>query len=522
MSGLPFVAMNEGRNSGGSMSTGSETDAELVNACVSGSQAAFAQIYDRYSDRVFSFCLSLTRDRGLAEDAMADTFVTAWQKMSQLRDPSQVRSWLFAIAKNRVSRLGVKAGRQVPVDPLGTEMRSAFDLDEATPDADVTDAMSGETAVALVWEAAEGLNENERAVLELSVRQGIEGDELANALGVSRHNANVIASRMRQNLERSLGALFLLRYNDDGCSEFSSLIAGYSGALTPLWRKRISRHADACATCSTRRVPKAMALFGESPVSAAPISARSEILASLPVTPEGLPLVDSGTFRQDRDGFPKTGGSLRRVLIGIGVATFAVVVLTFATVRTVHDGKAPKSTDSASSQLATPTTLDGTSAVVEGELNESSTTTTKAGSSTTSTAIDAGGSVRPGGGSSSTTTIARDTTVPIITAASLSPSSLISANKRCTNPATKIGVLSVSGTDNVGLVSGQAKVTINAIGGQTTIAVSLSGSGTTVKGTVGPLDPTSGSFVVNEITVVDAAGNRSAVWPKPIQGAVSC
>ena len=510
--------MDGGRNS--VRLTATSADSALVEACVQGDQAAFAELYDRYSDRVFSFCLTLTRDRGLAEDAMADTFVTAWQKMSQLRDPSQVRSWLFAIAKNRVSRLGVKAGRQVPVDPSSSEMRNAFDLDEATPDADVADAMSGEAAVALVWEAAEGLNENERAVLELSVRQGIEGDELASALGVSRHNANVIASRMRQNLERSLGALFLLRYNDDGCVEFSSLVAGYSGALTPLWRKRISRHADACAVCSSRRLPKAMAFFSESPVSAAPISARSEILSSLPVTPDGLPLRDSNAFRQDRNGFPTTGGPLRRVLVGLGIAALAIVVLTFATVASVHEGTAPRDEVASVSQSSPSTATDGSATATEGSATASTTTTLKPGSAST-TVVAGGGAVRPNG-SSSTTTIAPDSAAPIITSVTLSPTSLISANKRCTNPASKTGVLSVSGSDNVGIVAGQAKVTVNTIGGQTTLAVSLSGSGTTVKGVVGPLDAISGSFVVNEITVVDAAGNRSAVWPKPIQGSVSC
>ncbi|MSO37666.1 MAG: hypothetical protein EXQ69_05360 [Acidimicrobiia bacterium] len=50
----------------------------------------------------------------------------------------------------------------------------------------------------LLWEAAAGLNESERAVLELTLRDGLEGDELALAMGASLHH--VIASRMRQSL----------------------------------------------------------------------------------------------------------------------------------------------------------------------------------------------------------------------------------------------------------------------------------------------------------------------------------
>ena len=521
MTGLPSGAMNGSRSPG--RATASATDAELVEACAQGDQAAFAHIYDRYSDRVFSFCLTLTRDRGLAEDAMADTFVTAWQRMGQLRDPGQLRSWLFAIAKNRVSRLGSRASRQVPVDPAGAEMRNALDPDVSAPDTDVTDALSGEAATALVWEAAEGLNENERAVLELSVRQGIEGEELAAALGVSRHNANVIASRMRQNLERSLGALFLLRYNDDGCPVFSQLVADHSGALTPLWRKRISRHADGCSICSVRRAPKALALFGESPVSAAPISARSEILGSLPVTPEGLPLPDFGSFRADRNGFPTGSGMVRRVLVGLGVATVAIAVLTMGTIRATHDGGGATREQGARVVGSIEATSETTTTTLEGDT----------ASGTASGGVSAAAPVAPGGlpssGGSGTgsntggstvapsTTATRDTSAPKIITVSLSSQALISSQIQCTTSGERSAVLTVTASDNVGVVSGQATIEVNGV--QNTFK--LTGSGSKLSGTVGPFTKT-GSFTIQGISVVDAAGNRSAVWSTPIAGRITC
>ena len=501
MSELSSTPMDGARNSGRAMA--SATDAELVNACGSGDQDAFAHLYDRYSDRVFSFCLTLTRDRGMAEDAMADTFVTAWQRMSQLRDPNQVRPWLFAIAKNRVSRLGVKSSRQVAVDPSGTEMHSAFDLDQSAPETEVSDAMGGDAAVALVWEAAEGLNENERAVLELSVRQGVEGDELASALGVSRHNANVIASRMRQNLERSIGALFLLRYNDDGCVEFSNLVADCSGSLTPLWRKRISRHADACVICSKKRAPKALALFGESPASAAPISARSQILASLPVTPDGLPKLDMSSFRAGRNGFPTGGGTLRRLLIGLGVAIVAIAALTMTTIQVTGDSggsSRPRVTSSAVVGSNGSTTIQTTPR--SGAMTDTSPKEGVAGTSSTT---------------NQTSTIQRDTTAPKITSVLLTAQSLVSSAIQCSSVGTRTSVLTVMATDNVGVVSGQATIEVSGGGGP----LSLSGSGGTVKTTIGPFLST-GSFSIVQITVVDAAGNRSAAWPNPISGGITC
>ena len=498
MSGLPSASMSGSRTAG--RVTATTSDAELVEASARGDQQAFAHIYDRYSDRVFSFCLTLTRDRGMAEDAMADTFVTAWQRMGQLRDPSQVRSWLFAIAKNRVARLGTRASRQVPVDPSGTEMRNALDPEVSAPDTDVADSLSGEAATALVWEAAEGLNENERAVLELSVRQGMEGEELAAALGVSRHNANVIAARMRQNLERSLGALYLLRYNDGGCVTFSELVSDHTGALTPLWRKRIARHADGCSVCSVRRAPKALVLFGESPASAAPISARTEILGSLPVTAEGLPLPDFSSFRADRNGFPTGRGVLRRVLVGLGVAVVAVVVLTMGTISATHDGGVARRNDTTIAASSNDATVTTTATIEPG------------GSSTTSRA---GTTVAPA--SPSGTGTIRDTNAPKVTAASLSSQGLISSQLQCTTAGPRSATLTVATADNVGAVSGQATVVVNGV----PAIIKLSGAGSTLTATVGPFTQT-GSLTITAISVLDAAGNRSADWPTPITARISC
>jgi len=45
------------------------TDAELVGASMAGDRAAFAQIYDRYADRLHDFCVGMLRDSTLPPTA---------------------------------------------------------------------------------------------------------------------------------------------------------------------------------------------------------------------------------------------------------------------------------------------------------------------------------------------------------------------------------------------------------------------------------------------------------------------
>ena len=63
----------------------------------------------------------------------------------------------------------------------------------------------------LIAEAAGGLSDRDREVLELAYRHGLDGPELAEALGVSANNAKKMGQRLRETIERSLGALLVAR-----------------------------------------------------------------------------------------------------------------------------------------------------------------------------------------------------------------------------------------------------------------------------------------------------------------------
>src|SRR3546814_12197803 len=64
-----------------------------------------------------------------------------------------------------------------------------------------------------------------------------------------------MAHRLRERLERSLGALVLVRHGQAACAALSSVVGADAadGQLTPALRKRVSRHADDCAPCTDER-----------------------------------------------------------------------------------------------------------------------------------------------------------------------------------------------------------------------------------------------------------------------------
>lgn len=224
-------------------------DAQLVEAARAGDRDAFAAIFDRYAARVHAFCTRLLNEPHTASDATQDTFVTASQRLDQLRDPAALRSWLYAIARNECTRHGRARARAVPTEDSVMAGETADDLGADEPAAAAAAAESG----GILWEAAEGLDEGDRILLELHVRHGLEGAELAEAAGVSPGQISMATGRMRDRVARSVGALLIARKGRADCPGLQVVLADWDGTYTVLTRKRVARHIDSCELCEERR-----------------------------------------------------------------------------------------------------------------------------------------------------------------------------------------------------------------------------------------------------------------------------
>jgi RNA polymerase sigma factor (sigma-70 family) len=246
-------------------------DREVVAAVVAGDPEGITEAYDRYALPLYSYCRSLLREPADAADAVQDTFLIATAKLGGLRDPGKLRSWLYSVARNECYRR-LRAG----------EVTSALDeAGDMTADAvDVASAIEQAEVQQFVRDAIAGLNPTERDVIELSLVQGLEADELADALGVSRNHAHALVSRARSQLERSLGALLVARTGREACAALDALLAGWDGQLTVLVRKRVSRHIDQCQICGElKRRELSPALFvGALPIVALMPGFREHVL----------------------------------------------------------------------------------------------------------------------------------------------------------------------------------------------------------------------------------------------------
>lgn len=274
-------------------------DRGMVAAMRAADPQGLAAAYDTYAGRLYGYCRSLLRSPDAAADALQDTFVLAHERIDQLRDPERLRPWLYAIARNECLH-------QLRVQSRTTGIEGAGDVRDETVDLDAhlrTDELRR-----LVEDAFEGMATRDREVLELAMRQDLQGAELAAALGLSLNHTHALLSRARGQLENSLAAVIVARNGREDCPELDGMLQDWDGTMTVLMRKRVNRHIGQCEICGERkrRDVSVSALLSLLPVPMLPADMRERVVEAV-TRPEHAAHRQEVADRAagfDRSGFP--------------------------------------------------------------------------------------------------------------------------------------------------------------------------------------------------------------------------
>jgi RNA polymerase sigma-70 factor, ECF subfamily len=171
----------------------------LVDQARSGDLAALDALIKRYHERVYRFGLRACRDAFDADDAVQEAFTKLARRPDVLRHPGAL-SWLMTVVKNACLRL---------VRPFARERRhlgEPSDELERVP----SDASSPEVAlerwqlVRAVHEAIAELEPLYREVIILRDLEGLSGEEVSQALGISSAAMKTRLHRARQLLRARL------------------------------------------------------------------------------------------------------------------------------------------------------------------------------------------------------------------------------------------------------------------------------------------------------------------------------
>jgi RNA polymerase sigma-70 factor (family 1) len=165
------------------------SDIDLLMRISESDRHAFRELYQRYTPVLYPFVKSLCNDDALCEDLVQEVFIKIWDNRVNAVNIKQVKAYLFKAAKNRfLNELRKhKNERRVINDRLYNV------VDTETPEQQLT----FKEGMRLGDKALNRLSPKRRAIVEMSTREELSLDEIADRVGSSK---NVVKKLLYQGL----------------------------------------------------------------------------------------------------------------------------------------------------------------------------------------------------------------------------------------------------------------------------------------------------------------------------------
>lgn len=154
---------------------GKNNERELVAKAIHRDQEAFAQLYDRFVDKIYRYVFYRIGNRSDAEDLTAQVFVKAWEAIGKYKWTDRpFAAWLYRIAHNLMVD-GYRAYH--PAAPL-EEITMVED-----PEADVEDQVDTVLTGEMLKRGLTRLTRDQQQVIVLRFMEGYSTSQVAEIMG---------------------------------------------------------------------------------------------------------------------------------------------------------------------------------------------------------------------------------------------------------------------------------------------------------------------------------------------------
>jgi RNA polymerase sigma factor (sigma-70 family) len=207
-------------------------DERLVDQIRAGNEAAFEVAFERHSPGILSFCRHMLGTLEEAEDAVQQTFTSAYADL--LRDQREIRlkPWLYAIARNRCLSV-LRARRESPAEP--PEVATAGLDEQVQHRAELRELLRD----------LRDLPEDQRAALLLAELGALSHAEVAAVLDCEVPRVKALVFRARSGLMERREA------REIPCGEIREQLANLRGGS--LRRSELRHHLRSCPGCAAYR-----------------------------------------------------------------------------------------------------------------------------------------------------------------------------------------------------------------------------------------------------------------------------
>ena len=176
----------------------------LVSKAKEGDKLAFEALYNEYKNKVYFFALRYVKSTGIAEDMTSETFVTALESISALRQNESFVGWLYTICYNKCIHYIKEESKAERLDDDNALDTSEINDAVMLPD----DYAVNEQTKAKLREMIDSLDTKSRSAIIMYYYDELSIREIAKAQGISENAADLRLFRARKKLKKQIEKLF--------------------------------------------------------------------------------------------------------------------------------------------------------------------------------------------------------------------------------------------------------------------------------------------------------------------------
>ena len=151
------------------------------------------KLYYEYSKDIYSYLLYLTNDESLSQDILQETFLQAIRGIKSFRGDSNVKTWLFSIARNIwISQLRKKKLIISDEDISNVIVSRSFEED-----------VNNKVLLKRIYEIIDSKNEKTKEIAHMRL-DGYSFYDISQKLGISESSARVIDFRCKKEIREIL------------------------------------------------------------------------------------------------------------------------------------------------------------------------------------------------------------------------------------------------------------------------------------------------------------------------------
>lgn len=155
-----------------------KTDTELAILLTLNDEAAFSELYVRYKDKLYYFCLHLLKSKEEANDIVQEIFIRIWESRNFINPDLSFSSFLYTIARNRI----LNYFRDIDIDE---KVKEILATQKVTEEEAIDSKIIYTEYQVILQNAISQLPPQRRKIFNMSRIESMSHKEIAAELGIS-------------------------------------------------------------------------------------------------------------------------------------------------------------------------------------------------------------------------------------------------------------------------------------------------------------------------------------------------